>query len=148
MTKNKKLNSPPDEVFIAQKTWAGGAKGALHLHLTMPEPFANQEVRKYTIAPPVPVDTINIKREVLQGVREAVEFYTMFEDRPDEDPNEKFERIGKVFFKETSYLRPGKDCILHSNEERQAVWDRWRDGKAVRAQDSLASLDAVLSEGE
>ena len=98
--------------------------------------------------PPVPVDTIAVPREVLQGVRGALEFYTMFEDRPDEDPNEKFERIGKVFFKETRYLRPGKDCRLHSNEERQAVWDRWRDGKAVRAKDILASLDAVLSEGE
>ncbi len=49
--------------------------------------------------------------------------------REDEDANTCFERIASWFYKETGYLRPGKDCRIHSYEERQAVWEPWIKNK-------------------
>lgn len=55
----------------------------------------------------------------------ALKWHVMWGDIDDEDAVSKFERIADVFRRETGYLRPGKDCRLHSHEERTAIWDAW-----------------------
>jgi hypothetical protein len=55
----------------------------------------------------------------------ALNWFVMLQPLPVEGPNERFERIAEVFHRATGYLRPGKDCVMHSMEERQAAWDAW-----------------------
>jgi hypothetical protein len=56
---------------------------------------------------------------------EALQWREQFEPREGEDSNERFERIAAVFYRETGFLRPGKDCRVNSHEERQEAWDAW-----------------------
>lgn len=55
----------------------------------------------------------------------------------DANDMETFERIAEQFHRETGYLRPGKDSVLHSREEREPVWSTWVDLKN-------AELDAQI----
>ena len=71
------------------------------------------------------VDTINIKREVLQGVREALLFYARHEHW--------------MAFDDTDPMRRVLTAMKNSKAGNQDGWEQ--------AEDALASLDAVL-EGE
>jgi hypothetical protein len=72
----------------------------------------------------------------LQGVH-------LFFNLPGENSNDAFERVAAVFCKETGYLRPGKDCVIHSHEERRDAWDKWVAGKLAAAQNAI---DAATGE--
>lgn len=59
---------------------------------------------------------------------EALEWSEQFNRRPNEDHLECFERIAEVFYRQTGYLRPGKDASPQtgsSTDERHAAWDAW-----------------------
>jgi len=78
-----------------------------------------EDLLRADLSPPVPVDTISIKREVLQGVRDNLKsVYDGF----DKGKRDKFARY-----------RP-------TRAQGDAAW--------FAVTQSLASLDAVLSEGE
>lgn len=42
-----------------------------------------------------------------------------------------FEAIGQHFYRDTGYLRPGKDDCrgVHSDEERWAAFEKWKRGE-------------------
>lgn len=63
----------------------------------------------------------------------AIAGLEMFFERPGEDSMERFERIASAFRKETGFLRPGKDCITHEPEVRQAAYDAWVQRKLADA---------------
>ena len=68
--------------------------------------------------------------------REALEGVERFFIRPGENANEKFERIGEDFYRETHMLRPGKSASMdcpHTYEERNAAFDAWCAAKAAKA---------------
>lgn len=44
------------------------------------------------------------------------------------DPTEEFEAIGQHFYRDTGYVRPGKDCRKHDIAERQEAFDKWNKG--------------------
>lgn len=69
----------------------------------------------------------------------ALRWMEQFHAQPGEGANERFERIGEIFYRATGYLRPGKDCRLHSMEEREQAWDQW-------IAENLASARAVLAQ--
>jgi hypothetical protein len=63
-----------------------------------------------------------------------------FHAREGEGPSERFERLGEIFYRETGFLRPGKDASPLSGvsyEERVAAWDKWSDGRIARARAAL-----------
>lgn len=62
-------------------------------------------------------------------MRQRQTFKEIFDNRPDEDAMERFERIAAAFEAETGYLRPGKDSARHDPEEREAAWEKWYDEK-------------------
>ena len=62
---------------------------------------------------------------MVQRGMEHVRFFLQFEKKEGEDSVERFERIGRAFYKATGYVRPGKDCVLHEPMVRQAAWDKW-----------------------
>ena len=77
-----------------------------------------------------------VRAEYWQGVAEralawqreadtAIAGLEMFFERSGEDSMDRFERIAAVFRKETGFLRPGKDCVMHEPEVRQAAYDAW-----------------------
>ena len=47
-------------------------------------------------------------------------------------------RIAALFYRETGYLRPGKDCRQHSHEERMRVWDEWLAAGRARVRTAIA----------
>ena len=55
----------------------------------------------------------------------ALSWFVMLQRSDGENHNDCFERVGEVFHRDTGYLRPGKDCRLHSDEERTEAWDKW-----------------------
>jgi hypothetical protein len=55
----------------------------------------------------------------------ALVWREQFERRQGESSVDQFERVAENFHRETGILRPGKDCVLHSYEDRQAAWDAW-----------------------
>ena len=66
-------------------------------------------------------------------LREAVLWTTAMFKYPDEGALEAFERVGDLFFRETGYLRPGKSCLIHDHDVRQAAFDEWFAGKLAAA---------------
>ncbi len=74
----------------------------------------------------------------IDALLQALIWREQFEPRQGEDSNERFERIGKNFYRETGFLRPGKDCVLHSCEERQAAWDAWMNAGRERVRAAIA----------
>lgn len=78
-----------------------------------------------------------IKRELLDSLQ-ALE---VFMPRDGEGANETFERVAEVFHRATGYLRPGKDCVVHSYEERSTAWDEWV--AAIRANARAAIANAT-----
>ena len=76
--------------------------------------------------PPVPVDTIAVPREVLQGVREALKFYARHEHW--------------MAFDDTDPMRRVLTAMKNSKAGNQDGWEQ--------AEEALASLDAVLGEGK
>lgn len=82
-----------------------------------------------------------------ERLAEALEWREQFEPRDGEDSNERFERIAEVFRKETGYLRPGKDCRLHSLEERQAAWDAWMAAGRELCRLALAAYRSTPADG-
>lgn len=79
-------------------------------------------------------DKLKIAVDALRGLE------TFFE-RPDENGLERFERVADEFRRDTGYLCPGKDCVLHNPEVRQAAYDKW-----VAAR--LDAARAVIAERE
>lgn len=67
------------------------------------------------------VRLITAAREMIDALLWAEQFYP----RDGEDASERFERIGEAFRRDTGYLRPGKDCVVHDAPERDAAWDNW-----------------------
>jgi hypothetical protein len=61
----------------------------------------------------------------IRKLREALDWFEFFHGRDGEGSLERFERVAERFYRETGYLRPGKDCRINSMEERQAAWDEW-----------------------
>jgi hypothetical protein len=72
--------------------------------------------------------------ELTAGLGDLVMFYRL----SGEDALDHFERVAEQFYRDTSYLRPGKDCRLHGDEVRRAKWDEWVDAKVARARALLA----------
>jgi hypothetical protein len=62
-----------------------------------------------------------------------------FWERPGENSIETFERVAEWFYRETGYLRPGKDCVLHDSEFREQVWKKWRAEKLSAARAAIVS---------
>jgi len=58
--------------------------------------------------------------------------------RPGENANDQFERIADLFYRETGYLRPGKDCVIHDHEVRKAAWEKWFDDRLERVRAAIA----------
>ncbi len=79
-------------------------------------------------------------------LRDALAGLEMLYERPGEDSIEQFERIGDVFYKQTGYLRPGKDCRLHDPEVRSAVWRKWIDAKIDAARAALKGVPQPASD--
>ena len=61
-------------------------------------------------------------------------------------PEDDFEPIAEWFYEETGYLRPGKDSVEHSHEQRERAWEKWRDGKQKSVRANLAA--ALAASGE
>lgn len=74
---------------------------------------------------------------------EALETLEAFYERKNEDSFDHFERIADWFYKETGYLRPGKDCFLHEREVREAAWTKWRAEKLAKARAAIAKARKV-----
>lgn len=70
---------------------------------------------------------------------EALEWREQFEPREGEDSNDRFERVAAAFYRDTGYLRPGKDCLMHSPEERQEAWDAWMEAGRARVRAAIAA---------
>lgn len=66
---------------------------------------------------------------------------------PDENQLEQFERIASEYYRDTGYLRPGKDDPFgdSSSKENRERWDAWR---AQRSREVLRALRSALSESE
>jgi len=61
---------------------------------------------------------------------EACEAISIWRGIYDDGPNESFERVAKLFYNDTGFLRPGKsaspeDLANYSNERRQEEWNAW-----------------------
>lgn len=68
----------------------------------------------------------------------ALQGVDIFFNRPGEDSMDAFERVAAVFRKETGYLRPGKDCVIHSPEDRRAAWEKWVEEKLEARRAAIA----------
>lgn len=98
---------------------------------------AGEESASAAVASARPTEMTDAARaEYWQGVAEralawqreadiAIAGLEMFFERAGEDSMDRFERIADAFRKETGFLRPGKDCITHDPEVRQAAYDAW-----------------------
>lgn len=82
----------------------------------------------------------------MMDAREALAGLEQFYRREGEDSNDAFERVAGVFYAETGYLRPGKDCRLSDPEDRQGVWDKWVASKVTAARAALAAQPAASGE--
>lgn len=69
------------------------------------------------------------KLEVIPGCPECECAMTRIEYPTSSD---HFEAIGQHFYRDTGYVRPGKDCRFRSREERQEVFDWWNQATAAR----------------
>ena len=78
--------------------------------------------------------------EVANELLQALKWVEMFWARDGEGHTEQFERVAEEFNRQTGFLRPGKDCRLHSYEDRMDEWDKWQASKmkACRAAISKA----------
>lgn len=88
-----------------------------------------------------PTLAVDSAREKFEALREALAWYEQFSPREGEGHNERFERIGDVYYRETGWLRPGKSMSMesgHSMEEQQAEWDEWLAGGHAKARAALA----------
>lgn len=52
-------------------------------------------------------------------------------DEIERDAMHVFEAVGQHFYRDTGYLRPGKDDCrgVHSDDERRAAFDKWNRGE-------------------
>lgn len=78
-------------------------------------------------------------RSELERLQAALSGLEMLFHRTDEDTIEHFERVADAFYRETGYLRPGKDCRLHDPDVRREVYDKWISDKLARARAVLQS---------
>jgi hypothetical protein len=81
-----------------------------------------------------------------EALRAALAGLEVLFRREGEDANDGFERVGDVFYRETGYLRPGKDCRLHSIETRADAWDAWIDAKLSAARAALSEQPTAAPE--
>lgn len=96
------------------------------------------------------------ERDALKAQRDellaALKWQHQFYLQDGEGPVDKFERIGETFHSETGYLRPGKDCVIHSMEDRQAAWDEWVASGIKRTHEAITkaeqSFDAAQPTGK
>ncbi len=85
-------------------------------------------------------------KQLASEMAECLSFYLLFERVDGENTIDNFERIAKEFHKQTGFLRPGKDCVIHSPETRRMEWDAWFAGKADKTRETLKKYKAVLDE--
>ena len=83
--------------------------------------------------------------ELLKALRRLESLHS----RPDEGPNERFERIAEAFQRDTGYLRPGKDEPAASGGsrkgEREAAWQAWVEAICAEARAAIASTEGAGS---
>ena len=72
---------------------------------------------------------------------EALAGLEMLFPREGENSLETFERIADAFRRETGYLRPGKDCMIHDPEVRRARYDKWIADKLAAARAALPAQE-------
>lgn len=73
----------------------------------------------------------------------ALENLEAFFERRGESYLDRFERIGDWFRRETGYLRPGKDCVIHAPEVRQAAFEKWLNDKVEQARAVIGKARAA-----
>lgn len=73
----------------------------------------------------------------MSKVEAALRGLETFFERPGEDSLERFERVAEEFRRDTGYLRPGKDCVRHDPEVRQAAYDKWVAGRLAAARAAI-----------
>jgi hypothetical protein len=73
---------------------------------------------------------------------EALRWAELHFRREGEDSNDHFERVAEAFHADTGYLRPGKDCRVNSDEDRQREFDRWMAEGKQRIRDAIARATA------
>jgi hypothetical protein len=76
----------------------------------------------------------------LEQAREALSALLSLYKQPGEDADDCFERVADDFYRETGYLRPGKDCRLHDPAKRGVAWEKWIADKLTAARAALAAL--------
>ncbi len=69
---------------------------------------------------------------------EALIWREQFEAREGEGSNDRFERVAEIFYRETGYLRPGKDCRVEPMEVRQQAWEEWLRAGNERARAAIS----------
>ena len=89
-------------------------------------------------------DRRNASHAELLGALRTLLLFFQFED---EDALEHFEILATFFQDETGYLRPGKDCAVHSPEKRREVWDKWVTAKTIEARAVLAKATKEPGDG-
>ena len=72
---------------------------------------------------------------------EALKGLMVFYKAANEDSFVRFERLADEFKAETGYIRPGKDCVRDSPEERERAWNEWVDAKIDRARAAIAKAE-------
>lgn len=51
-----------------------------------------------------------------------------------------FESIGQHFYRDTGFVRPGKDCRLHDQDERREAFERWDESGGAASPDDSGAL--------
>lgn len=79
-------------------------------------------------------------------MRDALRDLLAFFKLPGESENERFERIGKEFYRETGMLRPGKSEPMQCwypgrDEDRQRAFDEWCQARQETARAALARAE-------
>lgn len=62
----------------------------------------------------------------------------------DPDDSTQFDRIADEFFRETGFMRPGKDVAAAMIQDREEAWAAWETWRTNRARLLLANARAVL----
>lgn len=95
------------------------------------------------IAAANPQAVIELLDEV-ESLRDALKTITDLFLLPNEKSNERFERIGEMFTKDTGHLRPGKDYGMYGPrppENLNQIYDDWYAGKIAKARKVLSNPD-------
>lgn len=118
------------------------------------EEFRNRFSIQVIPGPAIPPEEIQANARLIEaapdGYEAAKEALAWIWD-PDADANDEFERIAAEFYRETGYLRPGKDAPFRANADpnydakRAAEWEWWRTSRARKVR---AALEAFVAKVE